>query len=328
MSARSTLVDQRPIDEGDPPCVSVVVAIYDVASFLPTCVDSLLAQSHAGIELILVDDGSTDASGDICEEFARRDSRVRVIHKPNGGLSDARNAGLAIATAPFVMFIDGDDWVAPVMVERMLGVATEKEADVVVAGFYVDYEDAAGAVRNSQSRTIASQTIEPGTGRTPELAQDLIPQLGYAWNKLYRRQLLVEEHVEFESGLSLIEDIVFNAEVLSASPRVCLFDEAFVHYVQRPRPTLGTLFKADHLAMRRRSARAVRQILRHWGATEREIDGLLLPIEVDDLVSTVRRVCTEPTLALRSKQGRLRDIRGEHEVRELITRARHSPYAR
>ena len=100
--------------------VSVIIPVYNVQDYLARCIDSVVTQTHHDLEILLVDDGSTDASGDICNKLARQDQRITVIHKENGGLSDARNAGLDAMTGDYVTFIDGDDYVHPRFVEHLL----------------------------------------------------------------------------------------------------------------------------------------------------------------------------------------------------------------
>lgn len=98
--------------------ISVIVPVYNVEKYLERCVESIFKQTYKNIEIILVDDGSTDNSGKICDKFLKKDERVKVIHKENGGLSDARNAGLEILSGKYIMFVDSDDWISPAMVEK------------------------------------------------------------------------------------------------------------------------------------------------------------------------------------------------------------------
>jgi len=116
--------------------VSVIVPVYNVEEYLGRCVDSILAQTYTNLEVILVDDGAKDSSGAICDEYAARDARVRVIHKENGGLSSARNAGIDAAKGDWLEFVDSDDWIEPDAVESMLTLALEHRTELVVAGRY------------------------------------------------------------------------------------------------------------------------------------------------------------------------------------------------
>ena len=118
------------------PKVSVVVPIYNVEQYLPQCVDSLLSQTLQEMEIVLVDDGSPDGCPELCDRYAAQDSRVKVVHKPNGGLISARIAGVNAATAPYVGFVDADDFAAPHMFETLYRAASENEADLVCCSFY------------------------------------------------------------------------------------------------------------------------------------------------------------------------------------------------
>ena len=122
--------------------VSIIVPVYQVEKYLRLCVESLLRQTYSNLQIILVDDGSPDRCGQICDEFARQDARVCVVHKTNGGLSDARNAGLAAATGDYFVFVDSDDWLALNYVERMLELAEKYGADIVACDF--DYRKQIG----------------------------------------------------------------------------------------------------------------------------------------------------------------------------------------
>ena len=117
--------------------ISIIVAIYKVEKWLPKCIDSILSQTYNNIEIILVDDGSTDNSGKICDEYAMKDSRIKVIHKQNGGQSTARNAAIDIAKGKYIGFIDGDDWIEPNMYEVLLTRMKESSVDIVQCGWHI-----------------------------------------------------------------------------------------------------------------------------------------------------------------------------------------------
>lgn len=116
------------------PKISVIVPVYNVAPYLKKCVDSIINQTFTDIEIILVDDGSTDESGTICDQYAQKDSRVKVIHKPNGGLSDARNSGLEVCSGEYIGFVDSDDWISPDMYETLIHFAVKEDLDVAMCG--------------------------------------------------------------------------------------------------------------------------------------------------------------------------------------------------
>lgn len=131
--------------------ISVIVPVYNVEDLLPRCIESIMAQTKENIEIILVDDGATDASGTICDEYMKKDARIQVVHKPNGGLTSSWKAGAEVAKGAYLGFVDSDDWIDVDMYERMWESATKYDSDVVVCGLVFDYEDPSIPKRNEIS---------------------------------------------------------------------------------------------------------------------------------------------------------------------------------
>ena len=160
--------------------ISVIVPIYNVERYLEKCIDSILAQTYRKLEIILCDDGSTDGCGAICDRYAARDDRVRVIHKANGGLSDARNAGLEIASGGWYAFIDSDDFITPDTIERMYRTAVSTNSQIAVCNIIRIYDDGAA---EPFYRPAQEQTLLSGASRFETLKQPS------ACNKLFRADL-------------------------------------------------------------------------------------------------------------------------------------------
>lgn len=131
--------------------ISVIVPVYNVEDLLPRCIESIMKQTKKSLEIILVDDGATDHSGAVCDEYAKKDERIRVIHKPNGGLTSAWKAGAEIANGRYLGFVDSDDWIDTDMYQRMWESACKYNSDVVVCGLVFDYEDTSIPKRNEIS---------------------------------------------------------------------------------------------------------------------------------------------------------------------------------
>ena len=305
--------------------VSIIVPVYDVAGYLDVCVRSVLAQTHEKVEIILVDDGSTDGSGDLCDGYAARDHRVHVVHRPNGGLSAARNSGLEMARGDFVMFLDGDDWCEPTTVERMLAAAIQHEADVVIAGAWVDHEDDEGSLRASEVRLPPAAIIDADQPVSPAVGRNIVGLLGYAWNKLYRRSLLVTHRLEFEAGLSLVEDIVFNRAALLVSQRTALVREAFVHYIQRSRLSLGNRRYDDLLVLRARAIEATQAILQHWRAPTIDIEAVAAAMSLTTFQGLARGLAAERSSSFARKAAQFRREVDSDHGRELLTIASSHP---
>lgn len=302
------------------PAVSVIVAVHNVGPFLRRCVDSLLAQTWPSVDIILVDDGSTDTSGDVCDEYALRHPRIHVVHKENGGVSSARNAGLNAAHGEYVAFLDADDWAEANMLEDLVKPAVELDADLVMTGMYVDFEDSNGELTRTEKRIPKGQTIEPGS-RSVNVDAELMGLLGYVWNKIYKREILVTLGFEFEQQLSLYEDLVFNEAVILAASRTVMIPKAHVHYIQRSQTSLGTKQRQDFMDLRLRALSCLEVILNHWKVPEFRRDEILVPMYQSAARSFVRQLQADPSKTQSEKIARLRIIRSgpiqEHKSKML-----------
>lgn len=233
--------------------ISIIVPIYKVEEYLPRCVESILGQTYRDFELILVDDGSPDGCGAICDEYAARDSRVRVIHKENGGLSDARNAGLEIARGEYIAFVDSDDWVSPRYLERLLEGLESTGSDICECGIL---------------RTEGESCPEDSVDSAPEVfdAVSALEQLicdgafhQYVWNKLYRREVIGQ--IRFPKGKTN-EDEFWTYQIFGRAKSAAKIDGALYNYFQRPGSIMGTeysLKRLDGLEAKQQRQRYVEQ---------------------------------------------------------------------
>ena len=209
------------------PCVSVIVPVYKVAAYLPRCVDSILAQTWRNLEIILVDDGSPDECGSICDVYAEKDPRIRVIHKENGGLSSARNAGLDTASGEYIGFVDSDDWIEPEMYARMLALMEKYDAKMVCAGRY-DVDGRTG----ERSVGLCPEREECVSGETMAGRIFLWDHCdSSAWDKLYRRELF--RQTRYPVG-QVCEDMPVTYRLALSAERIALCDRPFYNYFHRP----------------------------------------------------------------------------------------------
>lgn len=209
--------------------ISIIIAVYNIENYLPRCVESVLAQTWKQLEIILVDDGSRDASASICDAFAERDARIKVIHKKNGGLSDARNAGLAIATGEYIGFVDGDDWIEPDMYRAMYEACERENAQVAVCRYKQI------SVSGEGSETV----IDASTGNSVSLSRmealdiyicgdDRYLIYNSVWSKLFSRHLI--QDMCFPVGKKS-EDIMFTTKAFCRMERCVYLDTAYYNYV-------------------------------------------------------------------------------------------------
>lgn len=202
--------------------VSIIIPIYNVAEFLPRCINSVINQSYKNIEIILVNDGSTDNSADIIDQYD--DARIKVVTKKNGGLSSARNAGLEIATGDYVTFVDSDDWIDESMVKIMVNAAINENSDIVVI------KELATSVKvdTNAFRTINSPSVYTGAECMSMLCRMKIPT--YSWGKLYKMKLW--KHLRFPEGRNY-EDVATSYIVFSQCERLSVIDSVLYFYFVR-----------------------------------------------------------------------------------------------
>lgn len=207
--------------------ISVVVPVYNVEHYLKKCVDSICHQTYRNLEIILVDDGSTDCSGSLCDEFATSDSRIRVIHKSNGGLSDARNAGMELASGEWWMFVDSDDYIAPDTAETLLLAAVENHCEIAVCNMMRIYED---GKQEPFYCPVTEPTIWAGEQRFETLRQPSV------CNKLFRADLFKE--LRFPKRKFYEDTFVYHVLAHSAN-RIALTGLSGYYYLSRRESILG-----------------------------------------------------------------------------------------
>ncbi|OUP56312.1 hypothetical protein B5F14_09775 [Faecalitalea cylindroides] len=200
--------------------VSVIIPIYQVEKYLERCIKSVINQSYKNIEIILIDDGSTDHCPTICDEYAQKDSRIIVIHKQNGGLSSARNSGLSACSGDYVSFIDSDDYIDEHMIETMVKKIETTNSDIVCCGFYFEMDN------GYFSKSFMPDLILNRSNAIDALIENTYLN-HYSWNKLYKKKVF--KNVYFPEG-KLFEDIRTTYKLFLNADKVCLIDEYLYHY--------------------------------------------------------------------------------------------------
>lgn len=223
----------------DGPLVSIVVPIYKVEPYIYKCVDSLLRQKYSNIEIILVDDDSPDNCPRICDDYASKDTRVKVIHKKNGGLSDARNSGLETAAGEYVAFVDGDDYVSSKYIQSLYDAATQNNADISCCSYLKIYDKR--SVRPPKREKLESYT-------NLEAIRDIFTVNSLCevmtWNKLYKRSLFIDNKIRFPVG-KIHEDNFTTYKIFYHAAKVVFIDEPLYHYVQRSDSIMGRNFNSS-----------------------------------------------------------------------------------
>lgn len=219
------------------PFLSVIVPAYNVENYIKQCVDSILTQSFTDFELLLVDDGSKDGTGRICDDYAAKDVRVKVIHKQNGGLVSARKAGITEAKGEYVAYVDGDDWIAPEMFENLCAAVQKEDADIVISDFIIARES---------SQEPLTQNMAGGCYDKKALCEQIYPRMlcngeyfsfGFQpslCSKLFRRSLLLPRQLKVKENIKLGEDAAcFYPSILDAEKVVYLKGDCYYFYRMR-----------------------------------------------------------------------------------------------
>ena len=206
------------------PMFSIIIPIYKVEDYLPKCIDSILAQKCQDFELLLIDDGSPDSCGKICDDYAAKHPRIRAVHQPNGGAGAARNRGISLATGEYLLFVDGDDYLSDNFLSDLLDTAKTTPADLILFGAEVERD----------GKKVGELHEDVPVGKLLNVADE--PRLFFGvmapWNRAYRRTLFTEHDIDFATKV-WYEDIRVVTKVLAAAKTAVRLPDAYYHYLQR-----------------------------------------------------------------------------------------------
>ena len=211
------------------PMVSIIVPVYNAEQYLRRCVDSILNQEYTDFEVFLVNDGSTDSSGDICEEYGNKDTRVIVIQKENTGVSDSRNLALDRARGKYLQFLDSDDWITPDATRLFVRAAEEYGCDMVISDFYRVVGERLSPKGDIEEEGVLTQ--EEFAAHMMENPADFY--YGVLWNKLYRRDLVEEHRLRMDTNINWCEDFLFNLEYIRYAKVFYALHAPIYYYVKR-----------------------------------------------------------------------------------------------
>lgn len=225
--------------------VSVVVPVYNAEKYIDKCINSIIKQTLEDIEIILINDGSRDKSLEICKKYEHIDSRVRVIDKPNSGVSSSRNIGIDISTGEYITFIDADDWIESNMIENLYIKAKAYKGSIVISNYFRNYINKEHIVNLNiedeylENNEIKEKLIFPLIGNKHIDKKDSILGFRSPWAKLFRLDIIKEHNIRFREELTIYEDALFNIEFLSKVNRVIIDKNAYYHYFNNLNSTLN-----------------------------------------------------------------------------------------
>lgn len=210
------------------PEVSIIVPVYNAETKISRCIDSILNQTYKNFELILLDDGSSDESGSICDTYAQKDNRIIVVHKENSGVSDTRNLGISMAKGTYLQFLDSDDWITPDATALFFRAATEHNCDMVIADFYRVIGE-----RVSPKGAIEEDGLMDRTAFAEIMLQSPADfYYGVLWNKFYKRSVIEQYQIKMDNSVSWCEDFMFNLEYIRHIQTVYALKVPIYYYVK------------------------------------------------------------------------------------------------
>lgn len=299
------------------PLVTIIVPIYNAASHLPNCIDSIRNQTYPYLQILLIDDGSTDDSLAVCELFAASDKRITVLHQENAGASHARNLGLSHANGAFIQFVDADDYLDIDMTETLVD-AMDKSTDLVICG----YRNIAIAANKFYTKT-----------RVPHIAgsypkKDFMAHIGALYkdillpspcNKLYRNNIIQEHRLKFQGHLDLGEDLLFNLAYIHQCERVQVIPQVLYNYTAVRDNSLSRRFKRHYLSNQQMLYQQVKYFLLANQAYKGANKQYLHMIHATGIVNAINNLFhPHSTLTAREKKHAIAEIMRDEEVKQTI----------
>ncbi|MBR2992903.1 MAG: glycosyltransferase [Clostridiales bacterium] len=206
--------------------ISVIVPVFNSEKYLGECIESILNQSYSNIEIILVDDGSTDSSLDICQKYANADDRIKIVNKGHTGVSNTRNIGISLAKGDFITFVDSDDWLDRDYIRTLYDGQKQFESEVVVSGFKIDNERCSSEAVQITDKCDVIDSVQA----LAFACNSNKPVVGFTWCKLYKRSIIIYNNIKFDETITVNEDSLFNYEVVSKCSKIVRVPTDYYHY--------------------------------------------------------------------------------------------------
>lgn len=316
------------------PGISVIMPVYKVEKYVGKAIESILSQTMSDFEFIIVDDGTPDRSGEICDEYAAKDSRIQVIHKENGGAPSARNRAIDIARGKYFYFMDSDDWAEPSMLEDMYRLAEEHGAQLVVTGYYIDTYYGDGDTEKYTQLQTAENAVYGTQEAFRENAYRLFDRnlLYTPWNKLYRSSYLREKGLRFPE--TWMDDFPFNLSVVREVESVAVSSKAYYHFMRARAESETAKYRSDLYEKREEEHDWMLDLYGYWNirndAARAASMEMVFRRYAERIVGCIENV-TNPNCTLSSKERKaeIRRILENPRVSEALSHARpRSAYMR
>lgn len=249
------------------PKLSIIIPVYNVEKFLHKCITSIINQKFKSFELILINDGSTDKSGEICEYYAKKDSRIKVIHKQNSGVSDARNAGIDIAKGTYISFVDSDDYVNEYMFEKLYDSTSHEQFDLIVSGIIFERKN-----NTEWQNKIMEYEAFDFRGFNFIIKELFLSYLLYnPVAKLYKKDIIERNNIRFRSDMSFGEDPVFNCEYIKYISSLKTIDKCYYNYVKHGEISLSNRYDSNKFNCNRIMYIELKELMNYYYLEDSEV---------------------------------------------------------
>lgn len=287
--------------------VSIIVPVYKVAAYLPKMIDSVIAQTYTDFELWLVDDGSPDNCGELCDQAAANDSRIKVIHKVNGGAASARNAAMEVAKGKYFHFIDSDDWIEPNMLESLVTAAEKTNSSLAITGICMEYYEQG----KNHSYDISPEAVTYSTANEVYANADKYFSgrlLFQPVSKLYLADIIRNRHITFPK--TMWDDAHFNLEYLKYVTSITFVPGAPYHYFRsRPGSETAIIFSdVDYLLQKRKEIfDLILELYAYWGVTDSDCLARVHVYYMSRLLEGIVEIARNPNLMHREKREKIKN---------------------
>lgn len=302
--------------------ISIIVPIFNSQRYIEKCVKTIITQNYNNIEIILVNDGSTDNSPEICNQLSYIDERIKVIHKLNEGSSEARNTGIKVATGDFLLFIDSDDYVEKTLITKLINRLFVDSFDIVIFGFFVDYVDKNEKITRFKKVYNKYDFTNTKSIQNITFNTDFFNIIGYAWNKLYRKSFLNDHMIRFEKDALLCEDLVFNTLALTNTKKIASVRDPLVHYIQRQKESLGKMIYNNHFTYKLKALSAKKQLLEHWNISNNKKNKILNYQFYLSLKNTLTAISTFDNISIVNRTKMIRDLLNNDKVQQHLNKTK------
>lgn len=297
--------------------ITAIMPVYNVENYIGKCIESLQAQTLTEWELIAVDDGSPDNSGAICDAYAKKDSRITVIHKENGGAPSARNTAIPMARGEYLYFVDSDDWAEPTMFEDMYNAAKKNNAQLVVAGFYIDtyYSD---TEFYTQKQTVPAKEFKTQRDFREYAHKMFDKNLLYTpWNKLFEKKYIMDNNILFKT--TFWDDFPFNLDVVRNVERVVLLENCYYHFMRARADSETAKYRSDMYEKREEEHGWMLDLYKYWNVNSDESREMIYRRYVERVIGCIENVTNSAcTLTFKEKMQEIKKMITSEQVRKAL----------